>query len=184
MKRSLVGVMLACLLTSCVSKVKPDFEMKADSSKGVMIVSVTASGSIPGGLVFKFRTGGTGGSLQPHTIQLFAHKDEIDWPVLKSAPDQPAGRLAILELPPGQYEFYLWAGHAGGMSVSNATEFSKRFEIRASEVVYLGNLHLKRARGEQMFTLFTGDRRDRDFPLLATKLPNVPPEKIAVRLLK
>ena len=52
MNRSLVAVMLACLLTGCVSKVKPDFEMKADSSKGVMIVSATASGSIPGGLVF------------------------------------------------------------------------------------------------------------------------------------
>jgi hypothetical protein len=185
MKRSLVTVTLVLLLSGCIRSVSPDFELKPDSSRGVIVVSLTASGRIPGELLFYVRPQGDTASLQGRSIQVFGPtKGIVDWPILKSGnpPDQPPGRLAILELAPGQYEFYRWSGIVGGFVQQNVKPFSYRFEVRPGEVVYLGTLHLNRP-NDQKYTVTTGDRRDRDFPLLEKKLPNVPPEKIATRLL-
>ena len=93
MRRSLLAALLAFLLASCIRTVGPDYELKPDSSRSVIIVSLTASGRIP------------------------------------------------------------------------------------------GELHFAR-RGDQQWSVTTADRRDRDFPLLEKKLPNVPTERVAIRLLK
>jgi len=186
MKRSLAAVILVFLLAGCSRSVKPDFELKPDSTTGVVIVSMTASGRIPGELLFYLRPMGNVISLQPRAMQVFGPtKDQIDWPILKSGnpPNQPPGRLAILELSPGQYEFYRWSGGVGGNMIAQSRPFSYPFEVRAGEVVYLGTLHLNRP-DDQKYTMTTGDRRERDFALLQKRLPNVAPEKIVTRLLK
>jgi hypothetical protein len=186
MRRLLLAALLAFLLAGCIRTVGPDYEFTPDSSRSVIIVSLTASGRIPGELLFYIRPVGDKLSLQGRSIQVFGPTlGIVDWPILKGGnpPDQPPGRLAVLEIAPGDYEFFRWSGVVGGFVNQNAVPFSKRFEVRAGEVVYLGNLHLAR-RGDQQWSVTTADRRDRDFPLLEKKLPKVPPERVAIRLLK
>src|SRR5206468_10334175 len=183
MYRALICVAV-CLLAGCVRTVTADFELKSDSSTGVIVVSVTASGRIPGALIFYVRPIGDLAKLQTHSISVLDNRQLIDWPVPKSGAPvvQPPGRLAVLDMAPGQYEFYRWSGRVGG-SLVESNVFSRRFEVRAGEVAYLGNLHLTTG-NDRNWNMSTADRRDRDFRLLATKLPNVPQEKIVIRLLK
>ena len=184
MHRAFVGAAsAACFLAGCITAVGPDFQLKDDASTGVIAVSVTASGTIPRGLAFQFRPAGD--TSRSRGVLVFSTKDVVDWPIPDSGRtpvDQPPGRLAILEIAPGEYEFFRWSGFSGAMRVESGTPFSKRFEVRAGEVVYLGNLHL--ITRDKKWVVSSSDRHDRDFPLLAKKLPNVPQERIVTRLLK
>jgi len=102
--------------------------------------------------------------------------------------DPPCGRLAVLELPRGEYEFYSWHGASGNRTVRASTGFSKRFKIISGKAVYLGNIHITIVQGEWgsgggTFEMKVRDKRERDLPLLATKNPGITSERIVISIL-
>jgi hypothetical protein len=186
MKRIQVVAALALLATllGCAREVGPDFRLDRNSKSGVAAISLMASGDIRGEVLFYWRPANDGNTLRARSLQWAPRSNPLDWPYNAKRPipgASPAGRLAILELAPGQYEFYQWQQAYGGMIYKFGRPFAARFEVVAGQVTYVGSLHVT-VRGNQ-FSIAAEDRRQRDLALLAQKLPNVPPESVVVRLI-
>lgn len=100
--------------------------------------------------------------------------------------DAPCGRLAVIELQPGEYEFYSWRGGTssgpGGFTVTvRSTEpFSKRFRVIPGKAVYLGNVHFSVSRSGPFqrapYQMRVSDLRQRDLALLHQKNPRITPD--------
>lgn len=86
------------------------------------------------------------------------------------------GRLAVLRLPPGDYEFHAWALRekmpGGEMEYGPARDFSYRFHVAPGKVAYLGRLNLQLSeRATQK--LAVEDWQKDDLALLEKKHPEL-----------
>lgn len=86
------------------------------------------------------------------------------------------GRLAVLRLPPGDYEFHGWAltekMPGGAMEYGPARDFTYRFHVEPGKAAYLGRLSLQLS-GHATQRLTVEDRRAEDLALLAKKHPDL-----------
>ncbi len=132
-----------------------------------------------------------------HTIEVFGVKEEEEelkrdpvaysdfgnLPMFRKIPaDKPYGRVVIIELPEGEYEFYSWWGSNGKGIMRPKEEFSLRFKVIAGKAVYLGNLHFW-FQGHQWKMKVT-DMRERDLPLLYQKNPSITPDLVVHDILQ
>lgn len=86
------------------------------------------------------------------------------------------GRLAVLRLPPGDYEFHAWAlkekTPGGETEYGPARDFSYRFHVESGKVAYLGRLNLQLSeRATQKLTV--EDWQKDDLVLLEKKHPEL-----------
>ena len=134
-------------------------------------------------------------------VPVFDAFASMDWrcPFLGTATeDAPCGRLAIIELQQGEYEFYSWGGQAGAgagpvtYNVGSTNDFSKRFRVLAGKAVYLGNVHFAISFDAPTFTILSvrypyrikvSDMRQRDLPLFYQKNPSITSESVVVNIL-
>ena len=97
------------------------------------------------------------------------------------ASGEPAGRVAILRLTPGEYEIHTWRLRepvtGGTAEYAPPRDFSYRFNIKAGEAVYLGRLDL-RFDGHNIQRLALEDRRAEDIALVGRKHPALSADKI------
>lgn len=151
------------------------------SGKGVVVFSLTRTGQIDYNLFLNLR-GMENGYDQP--LPLYHDPDSIEGPVISFT--KLNGRLAVMELPQGIYEFYNWEGHSsfgrGKSRIRPKTEFSKKFLVKAGEVKYLGNLHLALSRSA--FKLLVLDMEDRDLSILHKDNPLITPNSVQVSLIR
>ncbi len=103
--------------------------------------------------------------------------------------NDPMGKMVLIELPPGEYEFddYEGAGASfSGVRYSAPPGFEYKFDVASATINYLGDLNFALARGigyQQMGDLNLTptqvlslhfqvlDRQDRDAPLFDTQFP-------------
>jgi hypothetical protein len=200
-----LSILLSVFLVGCAARNVPkDYSLDDKKAKGVVVVSLTRSGS-------------NGSVMYVHLRSVDnEYKDEVpindlfvssDWkcPMSGEIPeDRPCGRLAIIELPEGSYEFYSWHGYFRDYFwldsrthtytvVEDRRGFIERFEVIAGKAVYLGNLnlsiHIERAYFlgpviDAPYNLKITDMCDRDLPLLYQKNPNITADKVVVDLLQ
>lgn len=184
------AAILAVMALGCrTTNVDPGYTLREDGNSGVAVVSLTRAGGLSDSNLFlEFRGVGHEFASSLPVTDLFASSD---WgcPLFQQATDKdPCGRLAVVELPAGGYEFYSWS--AGSFdAVSGITrkakpfeEFSKRFLIRPGEAVYLGNVHFSFRGGR--FDMKVLDRQDRDLTLLRQKYPNLSSSQVRIRVLQ
>lgn len=85
------------------------------------------------------------------------------------------GRLAILRLPAGEYEFFAWrlrrAGALGSTEYGPPQNFSHRFTVAPGSATYLGQLDLRM--DSKSAAVAVSDRRGRDFALIQQKMPSL-----------
>ncbi len=183
-------IAIPLLVTGCaVSNVAQDYGPDPRDPGGVAVVSLTRSGI---GAQFNLFVNVRGIDRRYDTkVVITDLLTPSDWscPVLGTIPDdKPCGRLAVVQLPPGEYEFYSWHGTTGSANISAGRPFSKKFTVVAGSVIYLGNVHL--AIGSSGFSLRggyqvnTADMRDRDLTLLHRKYPKIAPDAVLVRILE
>jgi len=183
-------IAIALLLTGCAaSNIARDYVPDPKHPDGVAVVSLTRSGI---GAQFNLFINVRGIDRQYDTkIVITELLTSSDWscPALGTiAEDKPCGRLAVLRLLPGSYEFYSWSGSTGSASIWPRQPFSKKFTVVAGTVVYLGNVHL--AIGSSGFSVQggyqvrTADMRDRDLPLLHRNYPKIAPDTVLVRIIE
>ena len=186
----LVSLLIACRATNVGS----GYSLDPGQSTGLAVVSLTTSG-LPRRFNMFLNIRGVGvdykGSLP--VTDLFA---SADWrrPLFGTATvEDPCGRLAVIELRQGEYEFYSWQGGTGSApgsrgGVRSTDGFSKRFRVLASQAVYIGNIHFsiepsRFLTGQGTGTMTISDRRGRDLPLLHAKHPSVTPDRVVVSVL-
>lgn len=157
----------------------------AKRSTGMLVASLTVSGHTPGSMWLQlFRSGD---SAPTHSIPINIDSFGLDWgPGSDASGRRILGRLAAVELPPGQYEFGRWV-----MTVANRAAYTSnsrigsRFAVKAGEVVYVGNIHIdvqSSASASLPFRVEVNDERKRDLPLLAKKYPELKPEAVRVEI--
>ena len=194
---AVVSALAISLLTGCRTiNVSSDYSLEADKTTGLVVVSLTMAGLPRGFNVFvDFRGLNVEHKSSVPISDLFA---SADWrcPFLSMATDEePCGRLAVIELQQGEYEFYSWQGGTSGgpgsltFSVESVEEFSKRFEVQAGKAVYLGNIHfsIEQPRflvGTGSYRMTVADQRARDLALLHSKHPRVTPDQVVIDILE
>lgn len=174
--------------------VSSDYRLDSSKNVGLAIVSLTMAGLPSGFNVFvNYRGVNVDHKSAVAVSDLFS---SADWrcPFLGMATDEnPCGRLAVIELQPGEYEFYSWRGESGGgpgsiqFTVRSTVDFSKRFKVIPGTAVYLGNVHFsidRRIFGGGSYQMLITDRRDRDLTLLHSKHPSITPDRVVVSLLE
>jgi len=188
------------------SSLYKDYSLDDKKEMGIVIVSLTRSGYGGYRMYLMFRAlenefkGATG------NVYLKQQFKSLDWECPKylfkpkDIPEEnPCGRLAVFELPQGEYEFYSWRGSMASGKYTEWIEapgggFSKKFSVIAGKGVYIGNMHIslryKMLEGrlfpyrDYRYRLETSDMRERDLLLFYSKHPLVTPDKVVIDILK
>ena len=180
--------LIACIamlsLGGCVTttrNVGTDYRL---SDKGLLVASVTAAGYNPGTLILQVvRTAEPG-----RVVVAIPVNDEVqglDWRLGDAEViNDGLGRLAVVELEPGNYE--LRRGHIHVSETESYTQvrpMGYRFTIQRGKATYLGNVHVdlelspaKRLLAWHRLT----DRRKRDLPILHRKHPGIRAEELVI----
>lgn len=89
---------------------------------------------------------------------------------------KPVGRLAVLRLPPGNYEFHGWKVKApdshGEREYAPAQAYSYRFSIKPGIASYIGRLHLD-LESQRSQRLMLEDQRREDLATFGKKHPGL-----------
>jgi len=175
-----LSILLSIAFMGCGARnVGKAYSLDETKGKGVAVVSLTRSGYRASSLFVHLRGVDNDYRKQVPVTDLFASSDFGMGPLFGDIPaDKPCGRLAVIELPQGEYEFYSF----GGSNIWATTEFSMRFKVIAGQAVYLGNMHLSLQ--PRRYNIKTSDMCDRDLPLLYQKCPNIAPDAVVVNILR
>jgi len=171
------------LLSGCAKEVGGDYALDEGKNTGVMVASLTRSGLGAGFNLF-VRLRGVGHRYDSRVAVTDAFVSS-DWGcpfALRIAEHEACGRLAVVELQAGEYEFYAWEGSSGNTRIKSQQPFSKRFRITAGKAVYIGNMHL--AVESYSYGVRVSDMRDRDLPLFHSKNPKVAQGTVLVELVQ
>jgi hypothetical protein len=187
-----LSLLLVSVLTGCgAANIERGYSLDGRKGTGVAVVSLAQSG-IAGNYATSVSLRGVENSYDD-SVPMSNRIVSMDWscPLFAAASeDAPCGRLAIIELPQGEYEFYSWIAR-GNLGPGVSTEFrptklfSKRFKVFAGKAVYLGNFHIMVPTGlfRGAYRIKTTDMQQRDLPLFYQKHPNITSESVFVSIL-
>jgi hypothetical protein len=149
------------------------------TASGVLVVSATASGPMPGTLWYQI----VRAHAVTQNVASIAVNDRaqgLDWePGDPEVPNGGTGRVAVIELAPGEYELRRWVmnGGARGGAFSSRRPFGYRFVIEPGKVTYVGNVHVDLQRTANVDTvpyrMSVNDQRERDLAIVRRKHPAV-----------
>lgn len=210
MNKSLLPVLLVAGLAGCAASpdLPSTYTLDSNRPEGLAIVSLTLSGKsldkvtdyeyrirevLPRGEAYAVvsqhyasarqhaRSVQAEGKERPFThsvvVKGLSNADALD---IRDA-GKATGRLAVLRLLPGEYEFHTWQVREpspyGETEYRPAREFVYRFSIKPGEATYIGrlNLHLGSGNTER---ITANDRQAEDMSLLGQKYPAIPAAKI------
>lgn len=210
MNKSLLPVLLVAGLAGCAASpdLPSTYTLDSKRPEGLAIVSLTLSGKaldkvtdyeyqirevLPRGEAYAVvsqhyasarqhaRSVQNEGKERPFThsvvVKGLSNADALD---IRDA-GKATGRLAVLRLLPGEYEFHTWQVREpspyGETEYRPAREFVYRFSIKPGEATYIGrlNLHLGSGNTER---ITANDRQAEDMSLLGQKYPAIPAAKI------
>jgi len=120
---------------------KDDYNFK-NSNKSVVIFSTTFEGSdaLKGGFLYlhsmddKFN----------RTVEMWGREDDARLRINEGrTSNKIIGKVHVLELKPGEYEFYHYYTRIGDYELSSSSRFYLKFKVEAGEKSYLGNINIK-----------------------------------------
>jgi hypothetical protein len=166
--RSLCAALLLASAAACVTfNIPAEYGLSPASGKGLAVFSLTANDR-PGNFTIAYRSvgGDAKGDVSLHTL-----RNPLDW-------RDPRGRLVVIELPAGSYEFYNWAG----LRARSTDRFSIPFSIEPGKATYLGNVHFDVFSG--VYGVRVSDRSSRDLPALFERYPNLQRDALRTEITK
>jgi len=185
-------------LEACSSaNIKGDYSLHENNETGLLVVSLVRSGEGNFGMFADIQGINNKYTNSIPITDLFASSD---WgcPMFGEIPkDKPCGRLAVIEMPKGKYEFYAWHGNQGNnFTIRSIKKFSKKFTIASGKATYIGNIHFiisRKETGESIlglsvskptFEIQTSNMQDRDLSLFYKKHPKISGEKVQVNIIQ
>jgi hypothetical protein len=195
-----IAIAAGLLTPACTfGELRPGAEAVPKTGTGIVVVSLERSGSVDAALLLKLRPVGRGFR---QMMPLDVIQSARDWSALAREPagvnqliyatvEAPVGRLAVLELPAGEYEFYQWQGDTLLWSLISpdyavySDPFAVRFTVAPGKVTYAGGLQLELPKyippglmvGQ--YRLHTVKMDERDLALLRSKYPFIAKQEIA-----
>lgn len=187
---SVVLVTTLCLIilffmVGCAPNIKNiSNDYRASSDKGVVILSLTASGEC--GYAYFLNIRSIDGKTE-RTIGMQEAFKERDWKRKNTdncSLDETSyvGRLSVIELPPGTYEIHKISGISRFHSFESADKFTLRFKVNKKSIKYIGNAHFFVTKNTYSFK--TQNMQNRDIKLFYTKYPSLKNRDIVLDLLK
>lgn len=182
------ALIVSLLLSSCVTatlNIEKDYSMSPGIGKGVVIASLTRHGYQDLSFFVQIKLRGIGSKYEGKVNVTGDYVSEDDWacPNFSNIPaNKPCGRLMVIELPQGDYEYYSWIGGSNNSTIKPKKDFSKKFTVVSGKAVYIGNIHI--GIGGRRFSMAVQDKQDRDLELFLIKYQNIKKEDIVVSILK
>lgn len=184
----LLGLLQAgCAQPGAITK---DYKLQNDNPKGLIAVNASF-GDIPyaQSLSFYFRNKEKNFESLVSALDMSMKEYWSDYYV-----EGERGSLAVIELDPGEYEFFTWTGSLGGWggqrSMNSTQDFSRKFSVTAGKITYIGNIHLdvkgvsKLAIGQRLpAAVVVRDMRDKDVPAIFTNYPALNKDKLVVKIM-
>jgi hypothetical protein len=157
----------------------------AKRSTGLLAASVTVSGHVPGSVWVQLVR--SGDSSPPLSIPVNVASFGLDWdPASDSTGRSFQGRVAAVELSPGEYEFGRWVMNVGNSAVYvSGGRIGARVSIKPGEATYAGNIHIdiQRSAGATLPSrIDLNDESRRDLPLLVRKYPEMKLESVRIAI--
>jgi hypothetical protein len=175
--------MVATQLAGCGSigtaNVDPSYQPGAN---GLLVASLTRSGYDPGTLWIQVVSAGE----VAQTVASIPVNDPsygLDWGASDPGGVGTVGRVAVVELNPGEYELRRWVVNTPNrQAFTSVRPLGYRFTIEAGKATYVGNLHLdlQRSASEHRipFAARLEDQRDRDLAILHRKYRGIRPGQV------
>jgi hypothetical protein len=177
--KMLLSAFVFIFLAGCAnlqSQINPDYKLDAKSGQGIVVFTTTLSGEVASGWYLKFKVlYASSTSANPADLfEVWTTQRFLDTGELAIAPfrisidvsdDRPLGRLHVLELKGGDYEFYSY--YASGSKI-DTQPFSFQFKVSPGTVTYVGNVHFyQKETGYKAsrINMSINDRQDRDLAL-------------------
>lgn len=165
--------LLILVLTGCAKfNVSPDYELQEGKQVGLLVMSINHNTEA---ITLDYRKidKSESGAIMTSTMH-----DEIDF-------KQPKGRLVVLELSPGSYEFYQWQTNFGRLRYVSPL-ISAPFTIEQGKAVYVGSLDVKAELENPMVGVEYGhtitDKSERDIALLKKKYPKLDVNRLDIQI--
>lgn len=189
--KNIVALLTLVVLSACsATNVKPDLsvEQLAKTNKAVVVFSIAQplNSEKYGYSLFRFtRTGETG--------SIHATSHDVMNPISGTPPSDFTdryGRLATIELEPGEYQIdWMFSDGQGHFSLQGLPARNV-IQVNAGEVLYVGELFIELQFGETLFNIqrvvgaagVLNDESARDIPLFEKKYPKL--GKPAIRLFR
>lgn len=157
--KSLFIAALLSVLSGCATfNVAKDYALDNKPASGLLVTSFTHTTQ---SMVLAYRSkDGKTGTVMTGNIQ-----DPLDW-------TGPNGRLVVIELASGDYEFVEWRSQSGNM-LYTSKPFSIPFSVSSGKATYIGNIHVAMVEFTGLYKVGVVDKKDRDLPLLHSKYPKL-----------
>lgn len=182
MLKYIVALLTLVGLSACSApNVKPDLsaEQLAKTNKAVVVFSIAQplNSEKYGDSLFRLTRTGESGSIH-------ATSHDVMNPISGTPPSEFTdryGRLATIELEPGEYQVdWMFSDGQGHFSVPGLPA-RNLIQVKAGEVLYVGELFIKLEFGETLFNIqrvvaaggFLNDESARDIPLFEKKYPKL-----------
>lgn len=174
-----VFLLSAALLGCAGPQVAKDASLESIKGRGVVVVSVTHDAETGRRSRAQFVIDRGTGSFEPRLLR--SREDVLGIP--KSSDfDEVHGRVYVLDFEPGIHSVDGWqsAGEAIRIAPRNAPQ-PLTFEVKAGEVIYIGNLNLNHVSGRNLFGMSVvaaafpevRDQRDLDLSIAEAKVPSI-----------
>lgn len=186
-------LLLGLLQTACVEipDIPSEYKLQGNNTTGLLAVNVTFN-NIPYVNSFWFNYRGLDNKVKSSVSAIGLGRKEA-WSNYYEEGEK--GRLALVELAAGEYEFYSWGGSMGGWggvrTLNSTRDFSKRFSVTAGKITYIGNIHLsvsglsKIAISQKLpSAVIINDRRLKDIPAIFEKHPSLSKDDLIIKIMQ
>ena len=190
-------LLLSIALAGCgLQNISRNFELDPEGEKGILVFSLSRSGIV--GIVISAQIRGVGHSYKDSVV-LPEPSGGNDWDedcsylkYIKFHKERCNGKLYVVLLPEGDYEFYSFFGEGStpqtweSVSLSVTPGRLQSFSVEAGQVIYAGNIHfgflyiLKT--GNITYYIETVDREKRDMALFHQRYNNIAPELVTKKI--
>ncbi|VAX21501.1 hypothetical protein MNBD_NITROSPINAE02-2117 [hydrothermal vent metagenome] len=184
--RLILAIIFFVLTAGCAGtgQVPGNYRMTKDNGKGLAIVSLTRSFTAKYSMYEDFSIFvSLRGVNSDYDVTLPLTEVWVDGNESMEDLDE---RLAVFELPEGQYEFYNWKGYSGGTGhkqvINSGHVFSKRFRVKQGKVAYLGNLHM--VFNGNRYMLLVMNLKKIDLKLFQKQYPGLMDQQVAINIMR